>query len=116
VRPLPAGEPECLHISLTDLVVRTCFQTSGVVVRKSCLEAVGGFDTKMTGSCEDRDLWIRLGAQFDVRRLQVPLVFTHGEEHDHLSGKPAQTEEGTRKMLEKVFNEIPQLRGRHMLK
>jgi len=43
-----------------------------VVVRRRCIEAVGGFDPQFTRlGCEDRDLWLRIAERFPVRYLDV---------------------------------------------
>jgi hypothetical protein len=113
--PLNTTEHVAERLTLAQLVLRACFQTSGVIVRRRCLEAAGPFDTTLK-SAEDRDLWIRIGATGDVRRLETVLAYGHGEEHEHLSGKPEITEVSSRRMLEKVFRDLPALRGHPLLK
>jgi glycosyltransferase involved in cell wall biosynthesis len=52
---------------------------STVVVKKACLDGVGGFDTKLTG-CEDWELWIRVARQYPALLLPDVLVA-----YEHLS-------------------------------
>src|SRR5205823_5562394 len=61
------------RIALERLVIRTPFQTSSVVVRKSCLDVVGNFDTNLRNA-EDRDLYIRIGSRFPFARIEAALV------------------------------------------
>lgn len=46
---------------------------SSAVVKKECLQQVGGFDTVLSG-CEDWDLWIRLARAYPIKL--VPEVLT----------------------------------------
>lgn len=46
---------------------------SAVVVKKECLERVGGFDTTLSG-CEDWDLWIRVARLYPIRLVPGVLV------------------------------------------
>ncbi len=56
------------------LFVRNCIPTpSVVVVRRECLEAVGGFDETLMCS-EDYDLWLRISEKFFVYFLNLPLT------------------------------------------
>lgn len=48
-----------------DILLKTRFSPSAVVARKSALEAAGLFDESLRSS-EDRDMWIRIGAQFPL--------------------------------------------------
>src|SRR6185436_4197435 len=72
-------KPECKplnghHVTqrlpLEKLVIRACFQTSSVLVRKQCLDEIGLFDTTLK-TAEDRDLWIRLGARYGVHLMET---------------------------------------------
>jgi glycosyltransferase involved in cell wall biosynthesis len=47
--------------------------SSTVVARKSCLEAVGGFDESFR-SCEDWDLWLRLARRYEFGHVPQHLV------------------------------------------
>lgn len=52
---------------------------STVVVKKSCVDQVGGFDTTLSG-CEDWELWIRVARRFPARLIPHVLVA-----YEHLS-------------------------------
>ena len=52
---------------------RNCISTpSSVVVRRECLDAVGGFDETLI-CCEDYDLWLRISEKFSVYFMNQPL-------------------------------------------
>ena len=54
-------------------------QTSGTLLRRSALQAVGAYDTSLAYS-EDWDLWLRLSLQFPFATLQWPCVlYRHHE-------------------------------------
>ena len=46
---------------------------SSAVVKKECLERVGGFDTKLPG-CEDWDMWIRIARYYPIQIIPEALV------------------------------------------
>jgi hypothetical protein len=47
--------------------------TSSVMVRRTCLDAVGTFDETLP-TCEDHDLWLRISRRFDLALIDAPLV------------------------------------------
>jgi glycosyltransferase involved in cell wall biosynthesis len=57
-----------IPVTLEQLVIRSRFGPSSVVIRKQCFERVGLFDPELR-SCEDRDMWIRIAAHFPVVKL-----------------------------------------------
>jgi glycosyltransferase involved in cell wall biosynthesis len=109
LRPAPrASQSELLKL----LLLSTPFCPSSVVVRKSCLTAVGGFDEALE-KVEDRDLWLRLCAQHKFDGVEECLVeyLVHDEAW---STKPGSMELAYRKVLAKAFA-APPLRGRLLL-
>jgi glycosyltransferase involved in cell wall biosynthesis len=50
--------------------------TPATTCRRSALDRVGVFDESLK-SREDKDLWIRIGEQFDSREISEPLVVVH---------------------------------------
>ncbi len=59
---------------LADLLVESNFiVTPGLVVRKSCYDAVGLFDTNLTIG-EDADMWWRLARRFNITGIATHLV------------------------------------------
>jgi len=96
------------------LVVRNYFVTSSVIVRRSALEKVGGFDPALRGP-EDYDLWIRLAETAQVGNLHLPLtgyrLFLAGS----LGKQVATMEAGMRRILEKL-DERKAWHGRWLLR
>ena len=50
--------------------------TSGPLLRKACVDAVGGFDEQMASS-QDYDLWLRLTRKYPVQLVDLPLLRCH---------------------------------------
>jgi hypothetical protein len=48
--------------------------TSTVLVKRTALEAVGGFDERFRGP-EDYDLWMRIATRFPIGVIRIPLAF-----------------------------------------
>jgi len=112
-----SGEASGIHgrrIGLDDLVLRSRFGPSGVVVRKRCLESVGLFDPALPAS-EDRDLWIRIAASFHIVKLDARLwcYRTHANNSSRMAERMEAAELRT---LRKSFQTIPSLRGRRQLR
>lgn len=64
---LPSG-----HI-FQEMFAETLFQTSAVLVRKSCLDQVGGFDTSLRMG-DDYELFLRVARHFELGYIDEPLV------------------------------------------
>ena len=60
-------------MSLADFASGNPVATSTVLVKKTALEAVGGFDEQFRGP-EDYDLWMRIAARFELGRIDAPLM------------------------------------------
>lgn len=60
-------------VPVADIVLKTRFQPSSVVVRKSVFEECGYFDASLRSS-EDRDMWIRIGTNFRIFLQGEPTV------------------------------------------
>jgi glycosyltransferase involved in cell wall biosynthesis len=101
------------NLALDDVVLRTPFPTSSVVVRKRCLDEVGLFDTGLRNA-EDRDLYIRVCSRFSAVKLEAVLVWGPSD-GEHLSMGLGASEESTRKMLQGVFKQIDALQGRSLM-
>lgn len=67
-------EPSGRLIPLNDIVVRTPFCPSSVLMTRECAERVGGFDPDVSAAA-DRDYWIRAAAVFPVATLDSELTF-----------------------------------------
>lgn len=57
------------------LLVRNVISTpSAVLVRRSCLDEVGGFDTTLFAYIEDKDLWLRIARSHQLMTMPEVLV------------------------------------------
>ena len=59
---------------------------SSVMLRKSILDEVGGFDELMP-VCEDYDLWLRIAVRYSFKFLKEKLILKRGGHRDQLSRK-----------------------------
>jgi glycosyltransferase involved in cell wall biosynthesis len=67
---------------LNELLIANCVRTlSSVVVKRRCLEAVGGFDPALR-SCQDWDLYIRLMKECRFDCVNEPLVIYYVNKAD----------------------------------
>jgi glycosyltransferase involved in cell wall biosynthesis len=57
---------------------------SAVMIRRSLLEKVGGFDETLP-ACEDYDLWLRTSCRYPVYLIETPLIIKRGGHNDQLS-------------------------------
>lgn len=58
--------------------------TSFPLIRKNCLEEIGGFDVEMQSS-QDYDVWLRLALKYAVEYVPEPLVVYHNHVGDRIS-------------------------------
>jgi Glycosyl transferase family 2 len=103
-----------VQYGLEDVLGVTYFGPSGALIRKSCLEEVGLFDSALR-SVEDRDMWIRLACCCKLAKLQLPLLF-YRIHAASLSNKGLAMERYERQVLAKAFDQVPALRGRWALR
>jgi len=67
--------------------LRLCIVSpSSVMLRKSLLDEVGGFDESMP-VCEDYDLWLRIAVRYPFKFLNDKLIIKRGGHKDQLSRK-----------------------------
>jgi len=71
-------------VDKTALLMRNHIACSSALVRRSCLEHVGGFDNTLR-YCEDWDLWLRISRHYDVAVVDEPLV--HRKQHHASASK-----------------------------
>jgi len=72
------------------------------VFRRSCVDAVGGFDPQFTGlGCEDRDLWLRIAERWKLRYLDTVAARyrVHGK---NMSGNRERMGQARRRLVEKL--------------
>lgn len=73
--PHEEQEPNVTVVRPRDLIKRTPLAHSAAMFRRSCVEAVGGYDTSRD-CLFDYDLWIRLvEGGFALARTDVPIVY-----------------------------------------
>jgi glycosyltransferase involved in cell wall biosynthesis len=81
--------PKDRHAKTGGFIFQRCLplcviSPSSVMLRRSFLENVGGFDETLP-VCEDYDLWLRICSRHPVLYLDEPLVIKHGGHSDQLS-------------------------------
>jgi glycosyltransferase involved in cell wall biosynthesis len=90
----------------SQLVVRNAIPSASVaVVRRSCLEKIGGFDTDLS-HVNDRDMWLRIAKDYEV--ACVPEVLVLKRQHAHnVSRNWRAIEQASKQVLEKAFSSPP---------
>jgi len=85
--------PEPVTFTAPEIMVRSRFGPSGVLVRRDCFETLGGFDTTLR-SAEDRDMWLRIASRYRVVKLNNPLWFyrLHGGNMSAAAGRMEENE------------------------
>ena len=75
---------------LYDLFNKNFIRTSSAVVKRACLEKVGGFDETLREG-EEYDYWLRIAAEFAIGFINEPLTVyvdnTDGMSTDSLTGR-----------------------------
>lgn len=101
-------------VTVKDLLVRSRFGPSSVLVRKGCFDAVGLFDPELR-SAEDRDMWIRIASRFPIRKLGAPLWWyrLHG---GNMSAAAVRMEECEMKVLRRALASQETVRHNLLLK
>ncbi len=66
---------------------RCLVSPSAVMIKKSLIEEVGGFDETLP-ACEDYDLWLRISCRYPVHLISEPLIIKRGGHSDQLSANP----------------------------
>jgi len=99
---LPVGSgPELLvSVPWDRLAVQNHLVTSSVLVRRSLLYRVGGFDRTLQGP-EDHDLWIRIAEVTGVANLQLPLT-GYRETQNSLGKNARRMEDGMLRIIAKI--------------
>jgi glycosyltransferase involved in cell wall biosynthesis len=112
--PAQVNENTGKAIALSELVIRSYFAPSSIIIRRECFQKVGLFDTSLR-AVEDRDMWIRVASRYLVANLQMPLIYYRL--HDgNMSLEAARMEVYESKVLRKVFTEIQPLRRSFLLR
>jgi glycosyltransferase involved in cell wall biosynthesis len=82
------------------LAVRNVLVTSSVMIRRTILDRVGEFDTRLQGP-EDHDLWLRVAEASRAGSLDVPLT-GYRDVPGSLSKQPRRMEEGMLRIMAKL--------------
>jgi hypothetical protein len=107
-QPIPAA-PDARLVSFRQMVVRSHFIPSAVVVRAMCFDRVGLFDTDLR-SVEDRDMWLRISTHFPVAMLETPLCWWR-QHAGSMTTAIKRMEENRFKCLRTAFAANPELEG-----
>ncbi|MCX7595968.1 MAG: glycosyltransferase [Fischerella sp.] len=78
---------------------------SSVMVRRCCLETVGGFEPNLNFA-EDWDLWIRISCHYPFAVIKEPLYY-YRQVSNSLSKNLQVLEESCRFVIEKAFQSVP---------
>jgi glycosyltransferase involved in cell wall biosynthesis len=103
-----------LELTLDEVVGKARFGPSSAVIRRRCFDVVGFFDPGLR-CVEDRDMWVRLASRFGLAKLPLPLMW-YRVHPSSLSSKSALMEQHELRVLNKLFAEIPALRGRRLFR
>lgn len=81
--------PRKYHQKLSGMIfepslARCLVSPSAVMMRRSLLEEVGGFDESLP-ACEDYDLWLRVSCRFPIDLIDAHLIIKRGGHPDQLS-------------------------------
>lgn len=100
--------------TLRDLLIRSRFGPSSVLVHRQCFEAAGYFDPGLR-SAEDRDMWIRIASHFPIGKIEAPLWWyrLHG---GNMSAAAVRMEEYEMKVLRRALESFPTVRNDWLLK
>ena len=109
----PAGLP-VRPVTLRDMLVRSRFGPSSVLVRRACFDEVGLFDTGLR-SAEDRDMWLRIAACFPVVKVEAPLWWyrLHG---GNMSAAAGRMEENELRVVRRALDSLPGVQGDRLLR
>lgn len=105
--PIDLVQQRCTSDSFTeikaqDIVIKSRFMPSAVVVKRAVFEAVGLFDTALRSS-EDRDMWIRIAAKYQIRFCSRPLARIR-KHPDNMSKNADRMRVNMRNVLRKYFH------------
>ncbi|MEO0769060.1 MAG: glycosyltransferase family 2 protein, partial [Cyanobacteria bacterium J06649_4] len=89
------------------LVERNVISTpSTVLLRRDCLEAVGGFDATLGSYVEDKDLWLRIALNHKMRLM--PEVLIHKRRHGANTSKQwVAMEQASARVIDKAIAAAP---------
>jgi glycosyltransferase involved in cell wall biosynthesis len=78
---------------------------SSAMVRRSCLDSVGGFDTELAHA-EDLELWLRIARQYQIGVIKEPLTMYRQHSNNTTKNREKMLH-GLRMVFEKAFATVP---------
>jgi len=99
--------PPCAGRVLKTIFTASFIPTSTVVVRKACLDQVGGFDEGLR-TCEDLDLWLRIAAEWEIDFVAEPLA-RYRISDGQLSSQRVNMLKGLAAVLDRAYQRWPEL-------
>jgi glycosyltransferase involved in cell wall biosynthesis len=109
-----ANSVPLVDITLSDLIIRSRFSPSSVLLHRNCLDSSDPFDVELR-SVEDRDLWLRIATRFRIIKIDLALVYSriHG---GNMSSAASRMEQYEHLVLTRAFANISSLRSRLLLR
>lgn len=101
------------EVTLIDVVLKSRFAPSSVLVRRQCFRAAGVFDSLLE-SVEDRDMWIRIAAIGRISIITLPLTW-YRQTPGSMSRNAGNMEGFEQIVLERAF-EMPSLRSNRWIR
>lgn len=91
---------------LGDLILGNYIVPCEVMIRRSCLEEVGGFNPAFRFGSQDLELWVRLAKKYAVAYIAEPLAKFRVHAHSITSSRtPEEIEQTHTLILESIFND-----------
>ncbi|HEX5105760.1 MAG TPA: glycosyltransferase [Pirellulaceae bacterium] len=98
---IPAGDVPDRRVRLEDVVLKSRFAPSSVLVRRECLDWAGPFDPELK-SVEDREMWIRIATHDRMALIDLPLTW-YRQTPGSMSRNAAKMEDFESLVLDRAF-------------
>lgn len=106
-------EPSVRRLEVRDFMLTLPISPSSVLIRRSCFDKIGWFDPKF-GPAADRDMWLRIAANYGVLEVNSPCWWYRVHEKQ-MSRKSMQMNQEFRQVVHKFFVEDPKQKQFHNL-
>jgi glycosyltransferase involved in cell wall biosynthesis len=103
------AHPEVRRLSIRDFLTWTPLNSSSALVKRSCFDKIGVFDETLKGA-EDRDMWMRLAAEFPTATVVSPCV-SYRAHPGQTSRNPLPMYEGLEIVFRRFFELHPEYSG-----
>jgi glycosyltransferase involved in cell wall biosynthesis len=103
-----AADPPVKRLTVADFLTSTPLTSSSALIRRGCLERVGLFDTSLR-SVEDRDMWLRVAAEFPALQVISP-CWTYRLHPGQMNRHPRRMRLSYSLVLARFFRQHPQWR------